>query len=81
VLQKYKEDPSLGSWVGNQRTCFKNGKMDPERKKMLVEIGFYVNLEDKNEETWDSHFQNLREFYREHGHCELLSAVDRFLSS
>jgi hypothetical protein len=40
VPQKYQEDPSLGEWVRNQRTCFKNGKMDQGRKRMLDEIGF-----------------------------------------
>jgi hypothetical protein len=46
--------------------------MDQERKRMLDEIGFY--LEDK----WTLQFKKLRVYYEKHGHCELLWAVDRF---
>jgi hypothetical protein len=40
VPQRYEEDPALGVWVNNQRACFKNRKMDQERKEKLDEIGF-----------------------------------------
>jgi hypothetical protein len=79
VPQKYKENPTLGVWVNNQRTCFKSGKSDPERKRMLVEIGFDFNLKSmRNEDIWDFQLQKLHGYYEKHGHCELFSVPYRF---
>jgi hypothetical protein len=79
VPQGYEEEPKLGDWVNNQRSCFKNGKMDPERKRRLDEIGFDFNPKEKtNEENWNLQFKKLRGYYGKHGHCELFWAVDRF---
>ena len=36
----YKENPSLGAWVNSQRTKWKNGQLDPKRKKLLADLGF-----------------------------------------
>ena len=36
----YKENPSLGAWVNNQRTLWKKGGLDPEREQMFVDLGF-----------------------------------------
>lgn len=35
-----KKDPQLVSWVNNQRTAYKKGKMSSERKLLLNSIGF-----------------------------------------
>jgi hypothetical protein len=35
-----KEEPKLCSWANNQRTRFKNGRMDQGQKKRLDEISF-----------------------------------------
>jgi hypothetical protein len=43
VPHNYKEDPALGEWAKNQHTFFKNGIMDPERKRRFDEIDFDVN--------------------------------------
>jgi hypothetical protein len=40
VPRRYKQDKSLGAWVGTQRTDHKNNKMRPDRKRILDEIGF-----------------------------------------
>ena len=40
VPKKYQENPSLGSWVHNQRHKFKSGKLSEERITQLVTIGF-----------------------------------------
>jgi hypothetical protein len=47
VPKLFKQDLQLGNWVDNQRTIFKNGKMGPERKSMLDEIGFKGDAKDK----------------------------------
>jgi hypothetical protein len=72
----YEEDPLLGSWVDSQRTSFKNGRMYPERKWMLDAIGFVFNATDKaSDENWNFQFKKLHDYYKEHGHCELVWAV------
>ena len=56
--QKYKDldDYSLGSWVTNQRALYNKGKLKPEYKRQLDEIGFIWNIE---EASWQ---ENLRSF-------------------
>lgn len=36
----WKENPQLGMWAANQRQHRKNGKLSPERERLLSEIGF-----------------------------------------
>jgi hypothetical protein len=76
VPKKYKEDLQLGNWVDNQRACFKNGKLDPEKKNRLDGIGFEFN---RFERAWNLQFKKLQDYYVKHGHCELFWAIDRFI--
>jgi hypothetical protein len=76
VPAKYKEDPKLGTWVSKQRGGLKHGIMDPERKRMLDEIGFVFNISKK--EHWKLQFKKLQDYFEKHGHCELVWAADRF---
>jgi hypothetical protein len=69
VPQRDSVDPPLGKWVQTQRAVFKSDDMDPERKAKLNEIAFDFNI-------WDFQFQKLHAFKENHGHCELLWAVD-----
>jgi hypothetical protein len=79
VPKIYILDPPLGIWVDNQRTRFKNDKLDPKRKKRLDEIGFEFSVMHKlNAKNWNLQFKKLRAFKESHGHCELFWAVDRF---
>jgi hypothetical protein len=73
VPQGYKEDPKLANWVNSQRTVFKNGTMNPERKRMLDEIGFDFKPtkgSKENERRWNLQFKKLQNYYEEHGDCE-----------
>jgi hypothetical protein len=70
----------MGKWVDTQRTGFKNGKLDQERKRMLDEIGFDFNPKGMtNEDIWNLQFKKLQDYFEKHGHCELVWAVDRFI--
>jgi len=40
VPVRYKDDPSLGVWVVNQRQLKKAGKLNPTKQRLLDEIGF-----------------------------------------
>jgi superfamily II DNA or RNA helicase len=44
VPTKGNENPKLGVWVSNQRQSKKQGKLEPERERILNEIGFAWNL-------------------------------------
>jgi hypothetical protein len=78
VPQKYSLDTQLGTWVDKQRAVFRKGKMDPERKAKLDEIGFEFSVQDKvNEECWNLQFKKLQDYYEKHGQCELFWAVNR----
>jgi hypothetical protein len=64
-------DKKLSNWVSMQRTCFKKGKMDQERKRMLDEIGldFAPKRGRKSKEgrrlgegNWNLPFEKLGEF-------------------
>jgi hypothetical protein len=77
VPHTYTLDKKLGNWVQTQRARFKTGKMDPERKGKLNEIGLDFNPKGMtNEDFWNFQFQKLRQYYEIHGHCECLWAVD-----
>lgn len=40
VPVKWKENPQLGMWVTTQRQHHKNGRLSPEKERLLREIGF-----------------------------------------
>jgi hypothetical protein len=79
---------ALGEWVNTQRKSFRKGKMHPERKRMLNEIGLDFNANDKAnerkwmgltfEKKWNLQFKKLQDYYEKHGHCELFWDDDRF---
>ena len=58
----------LGYWVTWQRQHYKQGNMDPERKRRLMELGFKW---DCLEEDWEERFQLLAEFKEVYGHCNV----------
>jgi hypothetical protein len=40
VPKRWKEDPALGQWVGNQRRANRRNQLKPERKAQLESLGF-----------------------------------------
>ena len=84
VPHKYKQDKSLGRWVSNQRANHNNNIMRPDRKKLLVEIGFVWRVAPipdhasgiaadassiAAQEKWHEQYEKLVEFRRKIGHC------------
>ena len=63
----------LGRWVSTQRTQYKNflaGKYSPmtqEHIDALQTLGFVW----KQRIGWEAHFRLLKEFQKEHGHCQV----------
>lgn len=65
VLNAYKKN-KLGSWVSEQRSSKKNGKIGADRIKRLDEIGFSW---DPIGEYWEAQFKKLLAYKEEHGDC------------
>lgn len=64
------ELPELWQWTTVQRRLLKNGKIPPDRKNKLDEIGFaWSALEDK----WEMMFNELLAYQASHGHVRVPS--------
>jgi len=72
VPSTYAEDPALAAWVERQRLRERAGKLDPERAQRLTEVGFTFR---KSDADWEQHFQALRAFKAEHGHCDVTKSA------
>ena len=59
---------SLGIWVQYLRKSYKEGTLDPERVRKLNDIGYIWDLHDKR---WWDRYQELLEFKKIHGHCNV----------
>lgn len=83
-LKKYKEkhgdanvprsyeDQILATWVCTQRKY--RHDMDERRKKLLTDIGFKFLIREENENRkWNESFQQLVEYKKIHGHCDVNS--------
>jgi hypothetical protein len=68
IPRGYTENLSLGAWVTTQRALYKKGKISAERIQTLEEIGFDW---DPLKTAWENKFAELREFKKEHGHCNV----------
>ena len=60
----------LGKWVQHQRRCQKYNltSMDSSHIQKLNDIGFQWSVRDVK---WDAQFQELKEFKKQHGHCNV----------
>ncbi|EJK44815.1 hypothetical protein THAOC_36615 [Thalassiosira oceanica] len=63
-----KSQGSLGRWVNDQRKLQKKGKLPEERFKKLEELGFDWSPLGT---TWEESFDELMEYQRAHGDCNV----------
>ena len=68
VPKEYAANPQLGSWVDNQRTCYKNGELSDDRIERLEDLGFSW---DPNQDSWDRCFKELAAYKLENGDCNV----------
>ena len=66
-----KHPGGLGHWVGHQRRGGKEGSQrhNAERTQKLEELGF--RWEIVKNFSWEERLQQLKEFQKEHGHCNV----------
>jgi superfamily II DNA or RNA helicase len=65
---KDPDNPSLGIWINYLRKSFKTGTLDPDKIRKLNEIGF---VWDVHEKKWWDRYQELLDFRKIHGHCNV----------
>lgn len=63
----------LGEWVSTQRRAYKQGKMLPERIRLLNDAGI---VWDAFQYKWDSNFSIARQYYEENGHLNVQRTED-----
>jgi len=74
VLQNYRDNPRLGTWVSTQRKQYrllkenKRSLMTENRVQALEAIGFTWQM---REHTWTKRYDELKQFKLQKGHCEV----------
>jgi len=77
VPQRYPENKALGKWVHKQRIEYKRkikgekSHLSDERMFALKDIGFEVYICKRAEGLWHERFQELLNYHREKGHCNV----------
>ncbi|MGK7397902.1 MAG: helicase associated domain-containing protein [Candidatus Cyclobacteriaceae bacterium M3_2C_046] len=83
VPVNWKKNRSLGIWVSGQRTLEKKGKLDPEKKKKLDNLGFVWNnktmefQQKKYDEIWERNFKKLKAYQKKYGRIQVSVKIDR----
>lgn len=82
VPQKYPSNPTLGTWVHNQRRKYKLSAMSFERIGLLNDLDFQWEITRGGERAdyplspmcrWESMFSELSAFKQKHGHFDVES--------
>ena len=60
------DEPTLGSWVGNQRRARLDDKLPEENRQLLDEVGF---IWDPKQQAWQENYQLLKDFIEKNGHA------------
>ena len=70
VYQEYECDDGfkLGVWIVNQRTKYREGRLDTEQIAKLEAIGMIWN---KNDVFWENGIAHAKSFYAEHGNLNI----------
>jgi hypothetical protein len=71
----WKTNPTLGRWVFTQRQNYKEGQLSTERIRHLNSIGFCWDLAPVKEAEWNAQFQKLLLYKKQHGGCNVPTAL------
>ena len=84
VKRKGKEYEQLGFWVVSQRYQYKklqegkSSQMNVKRVEALEKIGFEWNPDRKMNDIWQQRYQELVEYKKLHGHCNISPKDSKF---
>jgi hypothetical protein len=59
----------LGTWVGNQRSAYKKGRLSAERIQRLTAIGF--DWDGPETALWERRFSELEAYEKQYGDCNV----------
>ncbi len=80
VVAGWPENPTLSTWVGDQREREHHGGMRPDRKARLDAIGFLWNPGRPTlDAMWERRYAELVGFKEQHGHTRVPKGFDRQL--
>ena len=65
-VDKCENGYNLGEWLNRQRQTYKNGKLYPERKKLLDQIGMRFDTKD-NDEIWAQMYTLAKNHFEKYG--------------
>ena len=71
---EYKDDKPLAQWVITQRTRLKHGKICPEQKAKLDQLGF---VWDASHLGWNHMFERLETYKSQQGDCMVPMVYDK----
>ena len=69
VPRDFPDDPSLGSWVHDQRDRHRKGSLAEERMQKLDRLGFQWRTQA--DITWDEQFARLEAYRDKYGDCQV----------
>ena len=61
----------LGGWVTTQRTRKNKNKLEPDKIRLLDEIGFNWKPSESRDKIWMGYFHQIKEYRLKHGHCNV----------
>jgi len=70
IPARWQENPTLGTWVHQQRTKIRSGKLAPEKAEKLIALGINDNS-TRPRSRWDDNYEDLKSFHAENGHCKV----------
>lgn len=85
VPVNYKGNKSLGTWVATQRWLEAKGKLGQAKKKKLDGVGFVWSRDTEKQlkaiqsKKWEASFEKLRNYYENHGTCQVSLKIDPVL--
>jgi hypothetical protein len=67
----WPDNPRLAKWVSRQRS--NEALLSAERKEQLTQLGFLwkAEMEAAIQARWENHYQQLKAFCLQHGHCRV----------
>lgn len=80
-----KENKVLGTWVATQRWLESKGKLAPEKKQKLDDLGFVWSkdtlkkLNSRYSSKWEESFLKLKNYKKIHGTCQVSLKIDPVL--
>lgn len=72
-----QSDRTLYEWIIRQQTLYRSGKMQPDRRDKLSELGLDLSIHTPSRQhVWDRRFEQLKAYKKTSGHCSVKQSED-----